>query len=356
MQTVAATLREAADIGLLGAGAMSTAARLALEPPSGSAPERRTHDELIANALRAAMPEDVDQVLIQADLTVVAPGPLVPHVARTLRLVADVESRGHATVYRISEASIRRALDAGWDTSSIHGLLAEISRTPVPQPLSYLIDDVARRHGTVRIGNALGYVRCDNVETLAAVVVDRRLRTLGLSRIADTVLISQAPAAEVIAALRGAGYAPAAESPDGQVLIRRPDDRRTRAPRPSPVTIRRVPEDALISAAVRTLRAGDHATTEGHGTMTAGPAGSLELPSLSAAAVVTRLRSAIADNRPQWLGYADTDGTLTQQIVDPIRVAAGALTAFDHRTERVRSFAVSRVTGVADLSHDVAGD
>jgi predicted DNA-binding transcriptional regulator YafY len=61
------------------------------------------------------------------------------------------------------------------------------------------------------------------------------------------------------------------------------------------------------------------------------------------------LRAALSDNRPLWIGYADTDGTVTQQIVDPIRLGGGILTAFDHRSETVRSFSVSRVTGVAPL-------
>lgn len=350
--TVDATLREAAELGVMGAGALTTAARLLLDTPPGPPAARRVHELLVSAALHDAMPDDVDHVLIQADLTVVAPGPLVAHVARALRLLADVESRGHATVYRIGAASVRRALDAGWDAAAIHALLAEISRTPIPQPLSYLIDDVARKHGAVRIGNGLGYVRCDNADTLTTLLADRRLRNLGLSRIADTVLISQAPAFEVIEALRGAGYAPAAESPDGQVLIRRPDDRRTRAPRRAPVPSRREPERNLIDAAVRSLRAGDRAASPRRGATTAGPAGSLDLTSLSSAAIVSRLRSSIADNRPLWIGYADTDGTVTQQVVDPIRVAAGVLTAFDHRTEQVRSFAIARVTGIADLASD----
>ncbi|MEU8516335.1 helicase-associated domain-containing protein, partial [Kitasatospora sp. NPDC048722] len=34
------------------------------------------------------------------------------------------------------------------------GALEQHSRTPVPQPLTYLIDDVARRHGVLRVGAA----------------------------------------------------------------------------------------------------------------------------------------------------------------------------------------------------------
>ena len=347
--TVVATLREAADLGVTGAGALSGAGRLLLEAIPSEAAARRAQAARIADALTAALPADVDQVVIQADLTVVAPGPLVSHVARSLRLLADVESRGHATVYRIGEDSIRRALDAGWDAAAIHALLGEISRTPVPQPLAYLIDDVARRHGAVRIGNAMGYVRCDNPETLSALLADRRLLPLGLGRIADTVLVSQAPAPELISALRSAGYAPAAERPDGTVVIRRPEDHRTIAARPAPVSRRRIPEDALISAAIRTLRAADRAANDSRGGVVMGPASSPQFASLSAATIVTLLRGAIVDNRPLWIGYADNDGAITQQIVDPIRIHAGVLTAFDHRTEQVRTFAVSRVTGVADL-------
>jgi len=345
--TVAATLREGVDLGLLGAGALSTAARLLLDESPATPAERATREHAVAAALTEALPVDVDHVLIQADLTIVAPGPLAASIARSLRLLADVESRGHATVFRISEESVRRALDAGWDAEAIHALLREVSRTPVPQPLTYLIDDVARRHGAVRVGSALAYIRSDNSEALAALVADRRLRALGLHRIAETVVVSQAPTSEVIRLLRASGYAPAAESPDGVVVIRRPEDRRIRAPRHAAIAARRVPEDALVTGAVRALRAGDQASGPRTTTVT-GPASGTGLPSLSAAAVVTALRSAIADTRAVWIGYADTNGTVVEQIVDPIRLHGGVLTAFDHRTDAVRQFSVSRVTGVAD--------
>jgi hypothetical protein len=351
--TVAATLREGADLGLLGAGALSTAARMLIDSDATSPATRRTHAQRVASALSEALPVDVDHVLIQADLTVVAPGPLVASVARSLRMLAEVESRGHATVFRVSESSVRRALDAGWDAEAIHSLLGEISRTPVPQPLTYLIDDVARRYGAVRVGSALAYIRSDNADALAALVTDRRLKSLGLHRIADTVVICHAPTSEVITALRATGYAPAAESPDGAVVIRRPEDRRIRAPRAATVTTRRPPEDALVTAAVRTLRAGDKASAPRAATVV-GPASRPDLPSLSSAAIVSALRDALADNRPLWIGYADTDGAVSQQIVDPIRLHGGVLTAFDHRTDSVRQFAVSRVTGVAGLPPDEA--
>jgi len=345
-QVVEATLKEADDLGLLGFGALSTAGRLAVQARPADARERGVLLTQIAAALSAAMPADVDHVLIQGDLTITAPGPLTAHIARRLGLLADIESRGHATVYRIGESSVRRALDAGFDADAMHGFLAEISRTPVPQPLTYLIDDVARRHGAVRVGAALAYLRCDAPETLAALLEDRRLGVLGLNRIAPTVVVCQAPVSEAIAALRAAGYAPAAESADGGIVIRRPQDHRTRTPATKGVTSRRS-ESTLVTAAVRTLRAGDQAQGPRSASVT-GPASSVEVPRLQATAIVTALRRAIAETRPVWLGYADTDGTVTDQMVDPIRLSAGVLTAFDHRSSTVRTFAVSRITGIAD--------
>jgi predicted DNA-binding transcriptional regulator YafY len=119
------------------------------------------------------------------------------------------------------------------------------------------------------------------------------------------------------------------------------------------VTTRKPPEDALISAAIRALRAGDRTTDRGP--IVRGPAATSAPPSLSKNAIVSTLRTALLDRAPVWIGYADTDGTVTEQIVDPIRLGGGVLTAFDHRNELVRSFTVSRVTGVAELSSDDAG-
>lgn len=338
--TVVATLREAEDLGLTGAGALSSAARALVDAPTDPTARRSA-----LGALARAMPEDIDHILVQADLTIVAPGPLTPSSARRLRMVADVESRGHATVYRVTETSVRRALDTGWDAAAIHELLSDLSQTPVPQPLTYLIDDVARRHGAVRVGPALAYVRSDDPELLATLLADRRLQALGLRRIADTVVVCQAPTSELLTALRASGLAPAAEGPDGAVVVRRPDERRIRTPRPATVATRRADPARLVAAAVRSLRAAD---ASGRRTATAGPAASVELHPQSASAVVSALRQALGDTRAVWLGYAGTDGTVTQQVVDPIRLHGGVLTAFDHRTDTVRDFAVSRVTAVAD--------
>ncbi|MGH3470841.1 MAG: helicase-associated domain-containing protein, partial [Nocardioidaceae bacterium] len=64
--------------------------------------------------------------------------------ARDLGALADVESRGGATVYRFSVASLRRAHSLGWSVDDITRTLLARSRTPLPQPLTYLVEDLAR--------------------------------------------------------------------------------------------------------------------------------------------------------------------------------------------------------------------
>jgi predicted DNA-binding transcriptional regulator YafY len=47
-----------------------------------------------------------------------------------------------------------------------------------------------------------------------------------------------------------------------------------------------------------------------------------------------------------WIAYLDSHGSTVERVVDPVKVEAGWLTAFDHRADDVRSFAVHRITSV----------
>jgi predicted DNA-binding transcriptional regulator YafY len=53
--------------------------------------------------------------------------------------------------------------------------------------------------------------------------------------------------------------------------------------------------------------------------------------------------------RTVWIGYVDNHGSTVERVVDPVKVEGGWLTAFDHRSDDVRSFAVHRITAVNPL-------
>ncbi|MGW6021582.1 helicase-associated domain-containing protein [Streptomyces sp. NPDC055099] len=356
------TLNEAELLGVTGRGALSAHGRALLGSESeddsvGTAAPHPSPAELAASGARAArllaplLPEPLDHVLLQADLTAVAPGPLERPLAETLSVLADVESKGGATVYRFTPGSVRRALDAGKSASDLHAFLAAHSRTPVPQPLAYLIDDVARKHGHLRIGAASAYVRCDDEALLNEILADKRSQGLRLRRLAPTVLAAQADPGALLEGLRGMGFAPAAESAEGDVLITRAHAHRS-PPRTAPEPVHDgppLPDSTLIGAAVRAIRAGDLASTAPR---KATPEKGDALPRTTAAETLATMQAAVLTGEAVWIGYVNAEGSASQRVIAPIRVEGGFVTAYDHTADEVRTYPLHRVTGVAELADD----
>ena len=317
-------LTEAHALGVVGRGAIASPTRKML---AGAEP-----NDVIA-AMEKVLPAPIDHFLLQADLTVIVPGPLERDLADQLASVATVESAGAAMVYRISEASIRRALDSGRTASELHALFNRHSKTPVPQGLTYLIDDVARRHGQLRVGMAQSFVRCEDAALLAQAVAAPAAELLEMRLLAPTVAVSQAPISEVLAALRDAGFAPAAEDSSGTIVdirargARVPAPPRRRAPRLAPT-----PTSQTLGAIVSVLRKVASAT---FGNMRLDPA-----------VAISQLQEAAHMQSSVVIGYVDPAGVATQRVVAPINVRGGQLTAYDPASGRVREFAIHRVTSV----------
>jgi len=317
-------LTEAHVLGVVGRGAIASAARkmLASDPA----------DDVIA-AMEKVLPAPIDHFLLQADLTVIVPGPLERDLAEQLASVATVESAGAAMVYRISEASIRRALDTGRTAGELHALFNRHSKTPVPQGLTYLIDDVARRHGQLRVGMAQSFVRCEDAALLAQAVAAPAAEQLEMRLLAPTVAVSQAPISEVLAALRDSGFAPAAEDSTGAIVdlrargARVPTPPRRRAPRLAPT-----PTSQTLGAIVAVLRK-----------VASAPFGNMRL---DPAVAISQLQEAAHLQSSVVIGYVDPAGVATQRVVAPINVRGGQLTAYDPASGRVREFAIHRVTSV----------
>jgi hypothetical protein len=317
-------LTEAHALGVVGRGAIASPARKLLAGDPADA---------VVAAIDKVLPEPIDHFLLQADLTVIVPGPLQRDLAEQLGSVANVESAGAAMVYRISEASIRRALDTGRTASELHALFNRHSKTPVPQGLTYLIDDVARRHGQLRVGMAQSFVRCEDAALLAQAVASPAAEPLEMRLLAPTVAVSQAPISEVLAALRDAGFAPAAEDSSGAIVDIRargarvpvPPRRRTYRPTPSPTS-------QTLGAIVAVLRK-----------VAATPSSSMRL---DPAVAISQLQEAAHLQASVVIGYVDPAGVATQRVVAPINVRGGQLTAYDPASGRVREFAIHRVTSV----------
>ncbi|MGY2007565.1 helicase-associated domain-containing protein [Nocardia gipuzkoensis] len=337
-EVVEQTLAEAAALGFVGRGALGSAARALLHAAPTSVADAEAEME-------SALPEPVDHVLVQADLTVIAPGPLTTDLQHRVALAADVESAGAATVYRIGESSVRRALDAGLTAAELHALFAKHSRTPIPQSLTYLIDDVARRHGQLRAGMAQSFIRSDDPALLAQVLAAPVAGTLALRSIAPTVAIAQAPLGELLEQLRAAGFAPAGEDSAGAIVNLRPRGARisvrpaARQPyRPTP------PSTEQLELLVTELRASERAASA-----RSGQSVRLDGTRTNTAATLALLQLAARVRRSVNIGYVDAQGVATQRVVEPLKVGNGQLDALDPVTGAVRHFTLHRIASVALL-------
>jgi hypothetical protein len=363
-QTYREALAEAALLGVTGLGAATTYGRLlyaddaaaagtgteSAADPLGQRPGAdRSPDAPPAAvaALDGLLPAPVDHVLVQADLTVVVPGPPEPALAAELELVADPES---SSVHRVTPASVRRALDSGYAADDLHKLFRRRSRTPVPQALSYLVDDVARRHGGLRSGSAGSYLRSDDEALLAEMLVDRRLTALSLRRLAPTVLVTPLASARLLPALREAGYAPVPEDATGAAVVTRTKVRRAPVPGGGFARLGGGPVDPVgplltpprLLGIVEQIRRGEAAARVARRSPVAVRAGGDGGQAHAQAIAV--LQQALRDKALVWVGYVDAHGATMSRLVRPVSIGAGYLRAEDERTETLHTFALHRVT------------
>ena len=331
------TLREAEWLGITGQGAISKFGDQFL---SG--------DDL--SSINDDLPKTVDHILIQSDNTAIAPGPLEHEISQALAMMAEIESRGGATVYRFTESTIRRALDHGKTGDEIKTFLVKTSKTPMPQPLEYLIADVAKKHGKLRVGNTSSFIRCEDTALISQIMNDKKLEILALRRIAPEVVICDMDATDAMRVLRECGYLPAGESANGMILTGPKTNRALTKPRPPRVIGEvEIPDAESLLTAIRTLRTGEKSTFRQTRLRQVASEALGQLPRTTANETMEILNQFITDEKTLSIGYADNNGGVTHRIIDPIRISAGALIARDHATGEVQSFRIPRITGVAPL-------
>jgi hypothetical protein len=344
---------EAELLGVVARGALSPLGRLLV-----------TGDDL-AGVAATLLPSTTEEAVFGSDLTVVAAGSPSAGVTRVLDAVADREGRGGAVVWRITPGSIRRALDAGASAEDLERDLAAIARGDLPQPLRYLLQDVGRRHGALRVRKVASCVRSDDTALLAQVAADRSLRRLGLRLLAPTVVTSAVDATATVEALRAAGYLPVAEDGDGVVLLDAgaPLGTVAQSVRPAPgrghgEVLRPDPDD---HAAARTSRP-DVAVLARELVKTGDPG-----PRQPASLTEARLRAqapqlpatqarllghAIDTGTDVVLDYVAASGARTQRQVSELVLAGGVVVGWCHLRQDERYFSLSGIAAVHPAASD----
>lgn len=113
-----------------------------------------------------------------------------------------------------------------------------------------------------------------------------------------------------------------------------------------------MPDDTLLGAAVRAIRAGDLAATAVRKEPSSSVVVPGELPRTSAAETLATVQAAALTGTAVWIGYVNAEGAASQRVIAPVRVEGGFVTGYDHTADEVRTYALHRITGVAELAED----
>ncbi len=367
---ISAVLAEAETLGITGGGALTEAGRILARRAAASLDEQDaglsgslggtnraeetggdahaeplSDDETLA-ALEAALATDlpaaVDMILVQSDLTAIVPGRPAPELAALLERTSVVESRGGALTVRFTPESVRGALDVGYRAEEITQAISRYSPAPLPDSLSVLIQDAARRHGAVRVRAVSALLRVGDEATAAGLLAEPRLRDLGLDEVAPGILVATASAGQVLRELRDTGLAPVTEDASGHLVVGPATAQQAhRAPEPSlpgseHSVRRRRPGRRELASLVGRLRVGQEALQAAGETAVA-------TDPVHALAVLRQAQSSRSRLR---LTLAGPDGAVQERQVRVMAVEPGRVRLHDVVRETELTVAVHRIVSV----------
>ncbi|MBP3088788.1 hypothetical protein EML15_06465 [Corynebacterium sp. sy017] len=286
--------------------------------------------QLYATA-KALTPQPIDYVIFQSDLTILAPGPLTHKLYSEISLLADRESSGLASVFRISETSLSRAFSAGRNADDILHFLDNHTPMPIPDAVAYLIHDVGRKYGNIRMGTALSYIRCSDDALLAQVCNSVNGQGNTLRQLAPTVAISTQPLRLLLEQIKEMGFHPSVENEQGLTIDIRPPAARVSYQEKKK---KAEPEiDELLHCALDTLR---HAQKQGKDTAVGLPATDM-------------IKAAIKQRTSVLVHFVDRTGTAQHKEITPIAITGQQVSAVDKHTGAPLNFLLPTVTEVAEI-------
>ena len=199
----------------------------------------------------------------------------------------------------------------------------------MPQALQYLINDVATQHGRLRTGTATSYLRCDDEALLNRVLTEPALDSLGLVRIAPTVLISpRRRSRRCWTGCAGPASLRPPSPPTARWSASPPTPRGCRAastPRISRVRASSIGESQLAEVVSR-LRASERLAAA---VTNATSRVSQQVPGVTSASILELLRTAVREELRIAIGYVDDTGTPSQHVLLPISLGGGMIRGHD---------------------------
>ena len=175
------------------------------------------------HAIGQHLPAVQPRIILQSDLSIIAPGPLPTELESKLRRFANTETIGLASTYRLSSLSICHGLETGLTAADIGETLVSAFGAALPQPVQYLLTEVESRFErlVIKESKVLEYratiESSDNV-LLTEISNDPRLKPFSMVRLSNEKLACRFEPSVVYFGLRECGYLAIRKDPNGNVV------------------------------------------------------------------------------------------------------------------------------------------
>lgn len=354
------SVAEAVSLGLVAEGSASSAA-LALvdvdgaDSCSATTATSSTSEDVLTDHLARILPAPVSMLIIQGDMTILAPGLLDTETELMLRQFAEVESTGMASVWRVTRQSMERAVDAGLTSSDILGFLSGMA-PEIPQTLTYLVEDTVRTHRRVEpvVGSTAACVlTAPDAETMTTLMASPAAEDVGLHLVAPTVAVSSTQLSVVLDALEEDGQVVQVAGVGGDtgaagaVSVGRgasPTAGMSLVPDPErPATSRKVVDNQLAGAVEAFRRALQHDDDAYGGPGTTGDGVTVHEPH----EIMAALRQAYNQGTQVQINYVNASGSAVREWISVVTmspVAIVGVTESGGESLRIQPHRVASVT------------
>lgn len=168
------------------------------------------------------LPAASRKLICQADLTLIAPGPLPTDVEISLRRFAETEQVGMASTYRLSALSLSHGLETGLSVKQIREFLVELSEKNLPQPIEYLLNEAEARFARLRVvddsGEGSNYVQANDPILLTEILNEVKLKPFAFRQLEDGTLASRFESEVIYFGLREAGFVAVRVDSSGNII------------------------------------------------------------------------------------------------------------------------------------------
>ena len=278
-----------------------------------------------AAAASVYLPAPQRKLICQADLSLIAPGPLPTDIEIAVRRFADTEQIGMASTYRMSALSISHGLETGMTEDEIRGWLLELTEKALPQPVDYLIREAAARFGRLTVSSGeletKSVIKSLDSILLAQILNETKLKPFAIYALPDGSIGCRFEPEMLYYGLREAGFSAVRVDQTGKVL----------SPRTPLATNELVEAVSTLALDIQRLR-------EQEERLGSEPDGD---------DLARTIQLAIKNKSIIVIGVTTNTGTELEFTLEPIGFANGRLRAKDKKADIERTLPLASITRVS---------